>query len=204
MKCKIFSLVLLSALFVHINLQYGFADEFTKGQIILTEGIIRSLDDGMPISQLQDAGLAQIQRFESDQLLVKPKDPFIAGLLSWFMMGVGQIYVQEYWKGSIFIATDLANKVVLILLISHINSRYGPKEDEIVNIDWASFNAGTKVFIISYLVESLGLRIYNVVDAVQSTHRFNERYFSGRENNGFSFNLGEDGVSLNYSYWLGE
>jgi TM2 domain-containing membrane protein YozV len=204
MKWKILSLVLLIALFVHIIPQYGHTEEHKTGQIIINEGIIRSSKDGMPISQLQDAGLAEIQQFETDQLLVKPKDPFIAGLLSWFMMGVGQIYVQEYWKGSIFIATDLANKVVLILLISHINSRYGPKEDEIVNIDWASFNTGTKVLIISYLVESLGLRVYNVVDAVQSTHRFNERYFSGRENSGFSFKFREDGVSLNYNYWLGE
>jgi hypothetical protein len=204
MKWKIAILVLLSVFTINIYLQYGFAEEYTEEGIIISEGIIRSLDDGMPISQLEDAGLAQIQRFESDQLFIKPKDPFIAGLLSWFMMGVGQIYVQEYWKGSIFIATDLANKVALILLISHINSKYGPKEDEIVNIDWSSFNTGTKVLIITYLVESLGLRIYNVVDAVQSTHRFNERYFSSRENRGFSLNLGEDGVSLNYNYWLGE
>ncbi len=204
MKWKLISLVLLTILFAHINLHYGRAEEHYKGQIIITEGIILSSGNGMPISQLQDEGLAEIQRFETEKLLVKPKDPFIAGLLSWFMMGVGQIYVQEYWKGSIFIATDLANKVALILLVSHINSRYGPSDDEIVNIDWESFDAVTKVFIVSYLVESLGLRIYNVVDAVQSAHRFNERYFSGRESSGFSFDIEDDGVSLNYNYWLGE
>jgi TM2 domain-containing membrane protein YozV len=72
------------------------------------------------------------------------KDPFIAGLLSWFMMGIGQFYCKEYTKGSIFIAADLADKTSLILLISYINSRYS-QSDQIIYINWSAFDPGTKV-----------------------------------------------------------
>jgi hypothetical protein len=132
------------------------------------------------------------------------KDPFIAGLLSWFMMGVGQIYVHEYTKGSVFIAVDLTNKVLLLLLISHINSKYSPDSDEIVNVDWNSFDSGTKFFIIAYLTESLGVRIFSVVDAVQSAQQYNERFSNQKDETGFAFNLKGDEISIGYNFWLSD
>ena len=132
------------------------------------------------------------------------KDPFVAGLLSWFMMGVGQIYVHEYTKGSIFIAVDLTNKVLLLLLISHINSKYSPSSNEIVNVDWSSFDAGTKFLIIAYLTESLGIRIFSVVDAVQSAQSYNDRFSTQKDELGLSLKLNDDEISIGYNYWFSD
>jgi TM2 domain-containing membrane protein YozV len=130
------------------------------------------------------------------------KDPFIAGVLSWFMMGVGQIYAGEYWKGSLFIAASLTNKILLVLLLNHINSKYG-SSDQIVNVNWSTFDTSTRVLIVLYIVEALGLRIFNVVDAVRSAQRYNERIEATRES-GLSFDIGEDDVSLYYYYRFNE
>jgi hypothetical protein len=118
------------------------------------------------------------------------KDPFIAGLLSWFMLGVGQIYAKEYTKGSLFIAAGLVDKLALILLISHINSTYGSKE-EIVYVDWQAFDSSTRALIITYLAGSLGLRAFCAIDAVHSAKKFNQRFYT-REERGLSLSLDED------------
>ncbi len=144
-------------------------------------------------------GIPDYQPYRGTEGVPLRKDPFVAGLLSWFMMGVGQIYVHEYWKGSLFIAADLTNKVLLILLINHINQKYGSK-DEVVNVDWRSFESGTKVLIIGYLVEALGTRIFSVFDAVQSAHRYNERFTGSRAEKGYSFEMNGDDISLGYYY----
>jgi hypothetical protein len=144
-------------------------------------------------------GIPDYQPYQGTEGMLLRKDPFIAGLLSWFMKGVGQIYVHEYWKGSLFIAADLTNKVLLILLINHINQTYG-SSDEVVNVDWGSFGAGTKILIIGYLVEALGIRIFSVVDAVQSAHRYNERFTDSRSEKGYSFEINGEDLSLGYYY----
>ena len=59
------------------------------------------------------------------------KDPFIAGLLSATMLGLGQFYVKEYTKGSIFVLTDLVQNGMLIWLITNFNERYANNPDKI-------------------------------------------------------------------------
>ena len=152
-----------------------------------------------PTSTVNPSGITTYQAESS----VSPyKDPFIAGVLSWFMMGVGQIYAGEYWKGSLFIAVSLTNKILLVLLLNHINSKYG-SSNEIVNVNWSTFDTSTRVLIVLYIVEALGLRIFNVVDAVTSAQRYNERIEAARER-GFSFDIGGDDVSLYYYYRFNE
>jgi len=133
-------------------------------------------------------------------LYPREKDPFLAGLLSWFMMGVGQIYVQEYTKGSLFIAADLVDKASLILLISHINNKYS--QDEATLINWSDFNTGTKVLVLSYISVSLGLRMYCVVDAYKSAQKYNERYFPMERDKGLSMNIDAENISISYSIRL--
>lgn len=127
------------------------------------------------------------------------KDPFIAGLLSWFMMGMGQIYAHEYTKGSIFIAADLASKASLILLISHINTKYHPSGNGVINIDWKSFDNNTRFLVVSYFAGSFGLRVYNVIDAVRSAQRYNERYYLQKKRSGMSFSIEQESLSINCS-----
>jgi hypothetical protein len=126
------------------------------------------------------------------------KDPFVAGVLSWFMMGVGQFYCREYTKGSLFMAADLVDKASLILLVSHINNKYSPESGTAI-INWASFDDGTKILILAYLATSLGLRFYSVVDAIHSANAYNDRVFSRRERSGLSFSTERERFSLFYS-----
>jgi hypothetical protein len=126
------------------------------------------------------------------------KDPFIAGVLSWFMMGVGQFYCREYTKGSLFMAADLVDKASLILLVAHVNNKYSP-ESGAATINWASFEDGTKILILAYLATSLGLRFYSVVDAIHSANEYNDRVFSRRERSGLSFSRERERFSLFYS-----
>jgi TM2 domain-containing membrane protein YozV len=156
----------------------------------------------LSIHDYRQYGIPQYQPFGNNGEVPPRKDPFIAGLLSWFMMGVGQIYAQEYWKGSVFIAVSLTNKVLLVLLLSYINSKYGVS-DQIVSLDWNSFDAGDKFLIVLYLAESLGLRIYNVVDAVHSAQRFNERY-ENQDAKGLSVDLDGDRLSIEYYFWFND
>jgi hypothetical protein len=130
--------------------------------------------------------------------LPERKDPFVAGVFSWFMMGVGQIYCREYWKGSLFIAADLLDKISLLLIVSHINNKYSP-ESGTATIDWSSFDDGTKALVITYLAVSLGLRFYSVADAVHSANDYNDRMFSQKERSGLSFSNEGKKVSLSYS-----
>ncbi len=127
------------------------------------------------------------------------KDPFIAGLLSWFMMGIGQFYCKEYTKGSIFIAADLADKTSLIILISYINSRYS-QSDQTIYINWSAFDPGTKVLIISYITLKFGVKIYSVIDAIQSAHKYNSRYISQGDDRKLSFDFGDESFSLFYTF----
>ncbi len=127
------------------------------------------------------------------------KDPFIAGLLSWFMMGIGQFYCKEYTKGSIFIAADLADKTSLILLISYINNRYS-QGDQTIYMNWSAFDPGTKVLIISYFTVKFGVKIYSVIDAVQSAHKYNSRYISHEDDRKLSFDFGDESLSLYYTF----
>jgi hypothetical protein len=132
------------------------------------------------------------------------KDPFVAGLLSWLMMGTGQMYCHEYTKGSIFIAADLVDKVALVLLVSHINSKYAPSSGEIINIKWDSFDPGTKIITLLYFAGSLTLRFYNVIDAVNSANNYNRRYFTQRSEEGLDFSLGQDMLSVEYKFRFDE
>lgn len=199
MRFKVLCPILAILLFAHFTVLYG-GDRTTpisaRSMVEYGEG---SFYGHLLLHDVRMYGIPEYEPYQGTEGVPPRKDPFIAGLLSWFMMGVGQIYVHEYWKGSLFIAADLTNKILLILLVSHINSKYG-STDEVVNVNWSSFDTGTKVLIIGYLVEALGLRIFSVVDAVQSAHRYNDRYIESRAEKGYSLDIDGDSVSLGYYY----
>jgi hypothetical protein len=149
----------------------------------------------------------QMNLFESSvRIYPAEKDPFVAGLLSWLMMGTGQIYCHEYTKGSLFVAADLVDKVALVLLISHINSTYAPSSGEIININWDAFSTETKTLTILYFLGSVSLHFYSVIDAVNSANEYNRKYFSRGTPRGtpqgvsFSFSGDEFGVSYNIRF----
>ena len=157
---------------------------------------------GLPLSQPALGGIPRPPELNDYEVQNPPqpslKDPFISGLLSWFMMGIRQIYCREYTKGSLFIAADLLDKASLILLISHINNKYTPQENEVI-VNWKSFDTGTKTLIITYFTTSLGLRFYSVTDAIRSAHKYNDRFFSQKEKEGLSWAVSGSRLSLSYT-----
>lgn len=134
---------------------------------------------------------------------VDRKDPFLAGLLSWFMMGIGQIYCKEYTKGSLFIALDLVDKTTMLLLISYINTKYKPGEGEVIYMNWNAFDNSTKLLVVTYILAKVGLRFYNVVDAINSANSYNRRYSSKMpDKDNFEVKLGKNEVGIGYKIKL--
>lgn len=130
------------------------------------------------------------------------KDPFIAGFLSWLMMGVGQIYCKEYTRGSIFMALDLLDKGSLIAISSYVNKKYSPKGSEIINLNWQTFNSSTKLLIIGYIIAKYGIRFYNVYDAIQTAKDYNKLHLLNTERGEFSFDLKVNSIQIGYSLQL--
>ena len=126
------------------------------------------------------------------------KDPFVAGFLSWLMMGVGQIYCKEYTRGSIFIAIDVIDKGALLAITSYVNKKYSPKGGEIININWSTFDSNTKFLIISYIIAKYGIRFYNVYDAIQSAKNYNKIHYMNIEKNRVSFDVSSNSFQLGY------
>ncbi len=153
----------------------------------------------------QDLNLMNADLYNTHtRLYPTEKDPFIAGLLSWLMMGTGQIYCREYTKGSIFIAADLADKAAFVLLLSYINNRYASAGTEIINIDWNAFDTGTKLLTVLYFTGTLSLRFYNVLDAINSANIYNKKYFSQREKSTLTFSIDHDKFFLRYNIHFSE
>ena len=199
MRFKVLCPILAALLLAHVTVLCG----TEKPVPVTARDMVESAEDSfyghLLLHDVRTYGIPEYEPYQGNKGVPPRKDPFIAGILSWFMMGVGQIYVREYWKGSLFIAASFTNKILLVLLINHINTRYG-SSDESVNVNWSSFDAVTKVLIIGYLAESLGLRIFSVVDAVHSAQRYNDRYMESRDEKGYSFDMGGDSVSLGYYF----
>jgi hypothetical protein len=197
--CTLLTLLLLS----HVTVLYG-TDKITNvTPTDVVEYAELSFYGHLLLHDVDAYGIPSYELYQGNRGVPQRKDPFVAGLLSWFMMGVGQIYVREYWKGSLFIAANFTNKILLILLINHINTRYG-SSDESVNVDWSSFDPVTKFLIVGYLVEALGLRIFSVVDAVKSAQRYNQRYVESENDRGYSFDIEGNSVSLGYYFRFNE
>ncbi len=102
------------------------------------------------------------------------KDPFIAGLLSAGMMGLGQFYTKEYTKGSLFVLADLVQKGSLILLIINFNDKYTNDEEGDSIVKWDEIHLSDKILILSYLAFYFGTQIYCVVDAMKSAENYNK------------------------------
>ena len=98
------------------------------------------------------------------------KEPFLAGVLSWVMPGAGQIYARSYTKGSVFIFADLVDKSSLVLLLLYLNNNY---KGVSINISWSALQPKDKGFIITYLVLSTTLKLYNSIDAIHTAEKYN-------------------------------
>ncbi|MBN1898353.1 MAG: hypothetical protein JW827_06220 [Spirochaetes bacterium] len=119
------------------------------------------------------------------------KDPFVAGLLSATMMGLGQFYTKEYTKGSIFVLTDFLQKGMLVWMIVALNDKYTDDENGDQVVEWQEISDGDKAWIIGYIAFYFGSTIYCVIDAVHSANVYNREIHKQREKmkSGLNFQL---------------
>ncbi len=130
---------------------------------------------------------------------IERKDPFLAGVLSWYMPGLGQFYAGKYLKGAIFWSVENALFISAVLTVADmhfsVNKEIGfqfnikPKE----TISEKQTKIGISLFI------SFGIfHIYNVVDAIRtvkknnsinkSQSRINFNYMNIADNNCYAIN----------------
>jgi hypothetical protein len=91
----------------------------------------------------------------------RPRDPFKAGLLSFFMPSGGHFYNEEYSKGSLY----LFGVPTLYIIGSMVVSNNLENEND----DGVQFG-------MTLQLTALFMHFYNVYDAVMSSHRINKEY----------------------------
>lgn len=112
------------------------------------------------------------------------KDPLMSGLLSTVMPGVGQIYSQDYTRGSLIVVGDFVGKASLIAIIINLTNKYSQNDN---TLSWEEMTGGDKSILLSVSVLYLGFYIWNIFDAVDSAEKYNQKHFY-EPNFGISFN----------------
>lgn len=128
---------------------------------------------------------------KSQPLFTTRKDPFLAGFLSFFMMGAGQFYTGKYETGSLLLFSDIVLKSMFIGLILHLKAEY--TTDINPTVYWRDISATDRTLIISFSVIYVVLLVVNINDAVQSAYEFNRKYIRER-NIDIGINASKDNI----------
>lgn len=123
----------------------------------------------------EQTDFVKINRDLLNKLQYRYKDPFVAGLLSVPMWGVGQFYAGEYTKGSLFVFGDLVYKGMLLGLIIKLNNNYTSKVSGDTEVNWGELSSNDKFLVVGYIVSYLAISAWSVADAAYSANRFNDR-----------------------------
>lgn len=111
---------------------------------------------------------------ETNGETIKRKDPLLAGVLSWYMAGLGQIYAGEYLKGTIFWVIDYTLYISAILTVADINFSANKDIGFQINIKPKEYiSAKQKTIAISLSVGYVVFHIYNIIDAIKTVRKNN-------------------------------
>ncbi len=133
------------------------------------------------------------------------KDPFLAGVLSWYMPGLGQFYAGKYLKGSIFWAVENTLFISALLTVADLNFSVNeeigfqfsikPKE---------TISKKQKTIGITLAASYVIFHIYNVIDAVQTTKNVNFenalKYKQSRLNFDYKLIADNNYCTINYKF----
>lgn len=111
-------------------------------------------------------------------LLAKKKDPIFAGMLSWYIPGLGQYYSGEIWKGTAFLVTEYTLVIAAFFYFVNIDFSAGNKSGFNIRIDAKRTDLGlvsTSRRNIFYGIMGIVLviHLFNISDAVMSARKFN-------------------------------
>lgn len=108
----------------------------------------------------------------------KKKDPIFAGMLSWYMPGLGQYYSGEILKGTAFIVTEYALTIGAIFYFLNFDFAAGGGTGFKINIDAKRTDLGVvetsrRNVFIGIMSMVFVIHLINVADAVSSAKDFN-------------------------------
>jgi hypothetical protein len=111
-------------------------------------------------------------------LFIKKKDPIFAGMLSWYIPGLGQFYTGNYIKGTAFLVSEYALAITAVFYFMNFDFSAGGGSGFSMKVDAKRTDLGLvstsrkNIFIgmVSFLFV---LHIYNVTDAALSARSFN-------------------------------
>lgn len=111
-------------------------------------------------------------------LFEKKKDPLFAGILSFYMPGLGQFYSDEKLKGALFLVTEYTIVIGSLFYFLDFNFKAGSDSGFNLGIDAKRTDLGVistqRKYLFYATVATLSLiHIYNIIDAVQSAGSFN-------------------------------
>ncbi len=140
---------------------------------------------------------------KQDSQKISKKDPFLAGALSFYNPGLGQYYVGEVEKGTIFWIGE--NILFWSALLTVMDLSFKFKKDfgfEFKIKQKANLSDERIIASVSLGIAFLALHIYNIIDAVDGAKRYNRR-LEQKLFNQQTFNVGvfggQDGVTLFFS-----
>ena len=110
----------------------------------------------------------------------KSYNPFLAGTLSWYSAGLGQVYTSQYLKGAVFFVIDNSLLLLFVNSIADINFNIDESLGFNLNIQLKKqqdieYNSVPATF---FFVSYVAFHFYNVFDAILG---------ATSQNNNFSF-----------------
>lgn len=127
------------------------------------------------------------------------KDPFVAGLLSATMLGLGQFYVKQYTKGSIFVLLDLVQKGMLIWMVSALNERYTARDGSDSIVEWKELTDGDQALVLGFVAFYFGTRLYSIVDAMSGAADYNRQSRLRASLPDLNYHVGRDTVAVSWN-----
>jgi len=105
---------------------------------------------------------------------IEKKDPFLAGVLSWYMPGLGQFYSGKYLRGSIFWTVENTLLIFAVLTVADMNFSV----DEEIGFQFSikpkeTITDRQKTIGIFLFISYGALHVLNVVDAIRIVKRSN-------------------------------
>jgi TM2 domain-containing membrane protein YozV len=118
----------------------------------------------------------------------KREDPFLAGALSWYMAGLGQIYAGKYLKGAVFWIVDYTLYISSILSVADINFSSNEEIGFQLNIKPKKYlTSKQKNVALALVISYVSFHIYNVIDAVRTVNEHNKKLEELKSNQSFYF-----------------
>jgi len=108
----------------------------------------------------------------------RKRDPVFAGILSWYVPGLGQYYSGEIWKGTAFLVSEYTLTLCAIFYFLNFDFNAGGGTGFKISVDAKRTDLGVvetsrRNIFLGMLAGVFVLHLYNVSDAVQSARSFN-------------------------------